>query len=175
MHFIFVIEIECNVFLIRNNMDFATKNDLIQVLKGAKHFEKDFELLKKLFPTAKIVQQLRTSNEFTAENDDAKVLNLLFDNGVTELEVKQNRTPKAEEPKDDLLEAAKKEAEYQARIEAEEKARIEAEDNAKQEGEQIIGTDEQTEGIGEAEQLNTDLPPVVTSEETTKKKESEKK
>jgi translation initiation factor 4G len=174
-------------------MDFATKNDLIQVLKGAKHFEKDFELLKKLFPTTKLVQQLRTSNEFTSENDDAKVLNLLFDNGVTELEVKQNRTPKAEEPKDDLLEAAKKEAEEKARIEAEEKARIEAEENAKQagevitgteeeaeakakqEGEQITGTEEETEGIGEALQLNSDLPPVVTSEETTKKKESEKK
>jgi len=156
-------------------MDFATKNDLIQVLKGAKHFEKDFELLKKLFPTAKLVQQLRTSNQFTAENDDAKVLNLLFDNCVTELEVKQNRTPKAEEPEDSLLEAAKKEAEEKARIEAEEKARVEAEEKAKQQGEQIIGTQEEIESIGEAVQLNSDMPPVVTSDETTKKKESGKK
>jgi hypothetical protein len=72
-------------------MDFATKNNLIQKLKSVDNFNKDYRLFISLFPNHPLATKFRNSNQFTFERNDAELLKVMFEQGVTELEILENR------------------------------------------------------------------------------------
>ena len=79
-------------------MDFIRKNNFIVNHGGAKYFEKDFELFKRLFPDSPIINSLAKANQYNKKNLDERML-LEILNVVCEEEVLDNRGSKAKAKK----------------------------------------------------------------------------